>query len=182
MRIEKDNIVIRSANLDDVPLLNKWWNDGKIMEHVGFSEGLGQSLEDTLKVIKQWNEMPGKLCMIEVDGKAIGELSFKLKDDGLAYPGWKICDFDYQNKGYGTKVIKMLLEFLFTDEKINKNVPINKVIWDTMIENKRAQYVYENKIKAKRMGITKDSWQDPKGNWRSSVNYYITKEEFLKNL
>ncbi len=181
MRIEKDNIIIRSANLDDAPLLNKWWNDGKVMAHAGFPEGLGQSLEDTLKVINHWKETSGELCIIEVDGKAIGELNFKLKDDGVAYPGWKICDFDYQNQGYGTKIIKLLLKFLFTDEKINKNLPIEKVIWDTMIENKRAQYVYEFKIKAKRIGIRKNSWQDPKGNWRSSVDYIITKEEYFKN-
>lgn len=38
MRIEKDNIVIRSANVDDDIQLNKWWNDGKVMEHSGFSK------------------------------------------------------------------------------------------------------------------------------------------------
>ena len=44
MRIQKDNIVIRSATVDDAIQLNKWWNDGRIMEHAGFPNGLGESL------------------------------------------------------------------------------------------------------------------------------------------
>ncbi len=40
----------------------------------------------------------------------------------------------------------MLFGFLFTDEVINCKLPIEKIIWDTMLENERAQYVYENKI------------------------------------
>jgi len=35
MRIEKDNIVIRSATIDDAIQLNKWWNDGKVKAHIG---------------------------------------------------------------------------------------------------------------------------------------------------
>lgn len=46
MRIQKDNIVIRSATIHDAIQLNKWWNDGRVMEHAGFPNGLGQSLED----------------------------------------------------------------------------------------------------------------------------------------
>ncbi len=45
MRIQKDNIVIRSATTDDAIQLNNWWNDGRIMEHAGFPKGgLGGNL------------------------------------------------------------------------------------------------------------------------------------------
>lgn len=54
MRIQKDNIVIRSATVDDVIQLNKWWNDGKVMEHAGFPNGLGEALEDTIENIRSW--------------------------------------------------------------------------------------------------------------------------------
>lgn len=52
MRIEKDNIVIRSATIDDALQLNKWWNDGRVMEYVGFPNGVGEPLEDTIKNIE----------------------------------------------------------------------------------------------------------------------------------
>lgn len=179
MIIEKDNIVIRSANVDDAIQLNKWWNNGEVMEHAGFPKGLGQSLEETIDEISNWEGKLSKLCMIEIDGKVVGELGYRIKGDGAVYPGWKVCDFDYQNQGYGPQIIKLLFEFLFTDENINSKFPIDRIIWDTMIENKRAQYVYEHKIKARKIAIKENSWQDQLGNWRSSVDYGISREEFL---
>ena len=179
LRIEKDNIVIRSATVDDVVQLNKWWNDGKVMEHAGFPNGIGESLEDTIENIKNRDRFR-ELCIIEIDGKAVGELSFSIKDN-TAYPGWKICDFDYQNKGYGTKIIKMLFEFLFTDEEINSLVSVEKIFWDTMLDNKRAQHVYENKIGARRLGIRENAWKDQLGNLRSFVEYEITREELFNS-
>lgn len=178
MRIEKDNIIIRSANLDDAIQLNKWWNDGNLMDHAGFPEGLGQSLEATRETIKSKEDKLSQICIIEIDGKLVGELSYSIKGDGAAYPGWKICDLDYQNRGYGPQVIRILFEFLFTDEDINEKFPIDRIVWDTMVENKRAQYVYENKLKARKLGIEKNTWQDQLGNWRSAVYYEISKEEF----
>jgi len=179
MRIEKDKIVIRSANIDDSNQLNKWWNDGRVMEHAGFPKGLGQSLEETIDNIRNWEGKLSQLCIIEIDGKAVGELSYIIKGDGAAYPGWKICDFSYQNQGFGPKIITMLLEFLFKDSNINSKFPIDRVVWDTMLENKRAKYIYENKIGARKVGIRENVWKDQLGNWRSSVDYEISKDEFF---
>lgn len=179
MRIQKDNIVIRSATIDDAVLLNTWWNDGKVMEHAGFPNGLGEPLEETIENIKGYEGRLSQLCIIEIDGKPVGELSYGIYEDNKAETGWKICDFSYQNKGYGTKIIKMLFEFLFTDEAINSKIPIKKLVWDTMIENTRAQHVYEDKIGAKKVGVRKNACQDQLGNWRTLVDYEITKEDFL---
>lgn len=43
MFLEKDSLIIRSATLEDAKYLLKWWNDGKVMEHAGFPNGLGIS-------------------------------------------------------------------------------------------------------------------------------------------
>ena len=178
MRIQKDNIVIRSATIDDAIQLNTWWNDGKVMEHAGFPNGLGETIEDTIDNIKNRKDKLNQLCIIEIDGKPVGELSYRIKAD-KAYPGWKICDFNYQNQGYGTKIIMILLEFLFTDGDINSTFSVNKIILDTMLENKRAQHVYEAKIGAKKIGLRENTWQDQVGNWRSAVDYEITREAFF---
>ncbi|GFN37081.1 hypothetical protein [Tepidimicrobium xylanilyticum] len=55
---------------------------------------MGESLEDTIENIKSWGGELGQLCIIEIDGKPIGELSYSIEGD-TAYPGWKICDFNY---------------------------------------------------------------------------------------
>ena len=182
MRIEKDNIVIRSAAIDDAAQLNSWWNDGQVMEIVGFPNGLGASLEDTINNIKRCEGKLSQLCIIEIDGKPVGELNYKINYDNAAYPGWKICDFNYQNKGYGPKIITMLFEFIFTNEAINTRFPIKKIVWDTTLENKRAQHVYEAKIKAKKTGIRENDWQDQLGNWRTAVDYEITKDDYFNNV
>ncbi|WP_440895455.1 GNAT family N-acetyltransferase [Amphibacillus sp. Q70] len=179
MRLEKDNVVIRRATMDDAVQLNQWWNDGQVMEHAGFPNGLGESLEDTINNISHQRDHFSQLCIIEVNGKSIGELSYQMRSDRVASAGWKICDFNYQKQGYGPQVIMMLFEFLFTDEAIHSKFPIDRIVWDTMLENKRAQYVYEHKIKARKVGIQENTWQDPLGNWRSTVNYEIKKEDFL---
>ncbi|MFA7410995.1 MAG: GNAT family protein [Tissierellaceae bacterium] len=143
---------------------------------------MGQSLEETIDNIRNWEGKLSQLCIIEIDGKAVGELSYRIKGDGAAYPGWKICDFSYQNQGFGPKIITMLLEFLFKDSNINSKFPIDRVVWDTILENKRAQYIYENKIGARQIGIQENAWKDQEGNWRTSVEYEISREEFFNGL
>lgn len=166
--------------MDDASQLNKWWNDGNVMEHAGFPNGLGEPIEDTIDNIKKYEGKLSQLCIIEIDGKPVGELNYIIEDNNTAYPGWKICDFTYQNRGYGTKIIRMLFEFIFTDDAIKSRFPIKKIIWDTMLENERAQHVYETKIGAKKIGIRENNWQDQLGIWRSVVDYEITREEFFE--
>lgn len=178
MRIQKGNIVIRSATVEDALQLNRWWNDGRVMEHAGFPKGLGEPLEDTIANIKSWKGPFRQLCMIEIDGRPAGELNYEIQGD-TAYPGWKICDPNCQNRGYGPQIIRMLFEFLFTDEAVNSNGPIERIAWDTMLENKRARHVYENKIGARRVGIRKDCWKDQTGRLRTAVDYEIRREDFL---
>lgn len=79
IREQKDNIVIRSATVDDAVQLNRWWNDGKVMEHAGFPNGLGEPLQDTIANIKSRGD-GNQLCIIEINGKPVGELGFIIKD------------------------------------------------------------------------------------------------------
>ena len=46
MLLEENNIVIRNATMDDAEQLCMWWNDGKIMAHAGFPNGLGTTKEE----------------------------------------------------------------------------------------------------------------------------------------
>ena len=177
MRIEKDDIVIRSAKASDAEIIKAWWNDGSVMEHAGFPLGLGTTTKEVLDRIAVNKESIGKLCIIEIDGKAVGELNYKIKED-IAYPGWKICEKDYQNKGYGTRIILMLFDFIFKDKKLNSLDAINCIRWDTMLENARAQHVYESKIGAVKTEVVENAWKDQMGVWRTAVNYEITREAF----
>ena len=172
MKITFDNVVIRSATLGDALTLNRWWNDGKVMEHAGFPKGLGQTLEETKKSIISWqNRSDGTLFIIEIENEKVGECNYYLEGH-IAYPGWKICEAGYQNQGYGPQIILHLFDFLFKEAKAQK------IIWDTMVENERAIYVYEEKIKGKKLGTRQNCWTDQAGRLRSAIDYQLTQEEF----
>lgn len=170
MKIEKNNICIRRATSQDAQNLNKWWNDGAIMVHVGFLDGLNESMETTLNAI---HHNPS-LYMIEIDGICVGELNFNIQDK-TAYPGWKICEPSYQNKGYGTITIQLLFEYLFN------TLGVEHIIWDTLEENKRAQHVYTHKLGARYLKTVKDAWIDPLGNKRNALYYQMDREDFNHN-
>jgi RimJ/RimL family protein N-acetyltransferase len=146
------------------------------MAHAGFPNGLNQSVEQTKELIKENETKLSQICMIETEGKPIGEMSFGI-ENRIAEMGIKICERAYQNRGLGTKLIHMLIKFLFNDPKINSNGHIKKIILNTDLKNIRAQHVYE-KIGFRRMYVHENSWKDQLGNLRSSVGYELTRGQY----
>ena len=41
MELRYGNLLIRSALLSDAAQLAAWWNDGAVMAHAGFANGIG---------------------------------------------------------------------------------------------------------------------------------------------
>jgi len=99
-------------------------------------------------------------------------MCYVTKDD-VSEIGIKICDFFYQEKGYGTKAIKMLIIYLFDELKVKK------IILDTNLNNTRAQHVYE-KIGFKKVAVQNNSWKNQIGVLQSSVDYELKKEDLLE--
>ena len=77
MLVSKDKIIIRSAAIDDARILTDWWNDGGIMAHAGFPNGLGTTLEKTNEQIRNNKNAISQICIIEVNHIRIGECSLK---------------------------------------------------------------------------------------------------------
>ncbi|MDO5717038.1 MAG: GNAT family protein [Tissierellia bacterium] len=178
MELIKDTIRLRTAKEEDVEILNQWWNDGAVMAHAGFPNGLGESLEDTKKNIERSRLHPfSELLIIEIDGTRVGEANFEIKEH-VAYPGWKICETSYQNRGYGMRIITLLFDFLFS----NTEFAIEKIQWDTLLENERAQYVYEEKFKARKINVIENAFVDQVGRQRTAVEYEMTKQEFYERM
>lgn len=178
MYIKKDTLVIRSATIADAQVLTDWWNNGVIMAHAGFPNGLGQSHEETIRQVKENDNHPSQRCIIETENIRIGEMSFHIVDN-YAEIGIKICESSYQNKGIGSRLLWMLINYLFTDETINEAVKIEKIILDTNKKNLRAQHVYEA-LGFRKVAVNENSWQDQLGEWQSSVDYEMSLEEYLE--
>jgi len=179
MYLKNGNLVIRSAEVKDAVRLNTWWNDGAVMAHAGFPNGLGEALEDTIAGIKKNETYLSQRCIIEIDSVLVGEMSFYLLEGNTAEIGIKICETAYQNQGYGSKLIWMLITYLFEDEALNEKFRVHRIILDTNLKNERAQHVYE-KLGFTRLRVNYGSWRNQLGVLQDSVDYEMTKEQFEK--
>jgi hypothetical protein len=48
-----ENIKIRYATLEDAEILCRWWNDGAVMAHAGFPDGLNTTEEKIRELISK---------------------------------------------------------------------------------------------------------------------------------
>lgn len=172
MLIKHENLTIRNAGAADAEQLSIWWNDGKIMAHAGLPNGAGCTPEEIRKSLAGDTDETLRRHIIELDGKPIGEMNYR-NERGAAELGIKICNFSEQEKGYGTKLLTVFIDALF------RYYGYEKMILDTNLKNERAQHVYERKLGFRRVGIEKDSWRDQLGELQSTVNYEISKADWL---
>ncbi len=168
MYIEEDGLVIRNAVLQDAVILCNWWNDGRIMAHAGFPRGLGTTVQEIEEKLSKDDDYNRRL-IIEVNGMPSGEMCYRTVGNGIAEIGIKICDFTMQEKGYGTKLLHMLIKFLFNE------MDYGLIKLDTNINNKRAQHVYE-KLGFCRAGLRKDAWKDQMGVLQTAVDYELARQ------
>ena len=172
MLIKYNNITIRNAKISDAPQLSQWWNDGSIMEHAGFPNGLNKTVGEIEESLKNDSDLTLRRLMIELDDIPIGEMSFRHKNNQTVEIGIKICDVSMQNRGYGKVFLSLLISELFTSYKY-------KIIsLDTNLNNKRAQHVYEM-IGFIQTEIRIDSWKNQLGELQSNVYYELVEEDFI---
>ena len=173
MTLTQGNLTIRNAEPSDAEQLCAWWNDGEIMTHAGFPNGLGEQPEKLRESLASDNDDTHRRHIIEKNGKPIGEMNYRNKGGDVAEIGIKICDFTQHEKGFGTNLLTMFIDALFT------HYGYNKIILDTNTKNERAQHVYENKLGFKRVNIRENSWVNQLGELQSAIDYELTKAEWL---
>ena len=165
MHIKYDSLTIRDAVAADAAQLTAWWNDGAVMAHAGFPNGLGTTVE---KVIAGLGN--GRLILIENE-QLIGEACYRKVGKGVAEIGIKICETDCQNRGLGRIILSMLISWLFEQG-------FEKIVLDTNLTNLRAQHVYES-LGFHKLRVNIDSWTDQLGNKQSAVDYELTGDNFI---
>ena len=183
MRLEQGKLCIKNAEQEDCKQLVSWWNDGAVMAHAGFPNGLGINEEKVQKQIAADSDDTRRHLVIWYDGNRIGEMSYANLVDSLeetgedtienrtADIGIKICNPTFQEKGLGKIVLSMLIRELFSRG-------YTKIVLDTNLKNKRAQHVYE-RLGFQKVNIRMDAWIDQVGEKQSVVDYELTKEHFV---
>ena len=169
MFLKNENLVIRNATAADAPQLAAWWNDGSVMAHAGFPNGLGITVDEIVaSLAKDTDEH--RRHIIEENGTAIGEMNYRSKGNGVAEIGIKICDAAMQERGLGRIALSLLIKELFS-------MGFSKIVLDTNLTNTRAQHVYE-KLGFQKIAIRENSWTDQLGNPQSAVDYELQPENF----
>ncbi len=168
MKIQYENLTIRQAEVADAEQLAAWWNDGAVMAHAGFPNGLGTTEEE---VIKRLGKGDMVIMVIEESNRLIGECGYRNVENGAAGIGIKICETDCQDRGVGKKVLSMLIGWLFKDG-------FSRIVLDTNLKNTRAQHVYES------LGFHKvrthiNAWKDQLGQPQSSIDYELVEKDFV---
>lgn len=170
MEVKYRNITIRDAKKEDARTLLLWWNNGKVMEHAGFPHGL-ETTEERIVLSLEKNDNNFR-HIIEYNNVPIGEMNYIELKDNVCDIGIKICEFNYQNKGLGKKILSLFIKELFTTYNFNK------IILSTDLRNLRAQHVYE-RLGFKKVNIFYDSWLDQEGKSRTSVCYELKEKDFI---
>lgn len=170
VNITYHDISIRNAEKKDCNQLAIWWNDGKVMEHAGFPNGLGTSAAEIEKQIANDDDKTKRRLIVEYKGTLIGEMSFYVYEDTKFEIGIKICEPEYQEIGLGRIMLSMLIEELF-------NRGANLIFLDTNLKNTRAQHVYEM-LGFRKVSVNIDSWKNQLGELQSSVNYELEVNDF----
>jgi len=172
MNLIKGSITIRNAMQSDAQQLCTWWNDGKIMAHAGFPNGLGITADEIRTSLTTDNDETLRRHIIELDRTPIGEMNYRNKGSGTAEIGIKICDTTKQEKGLGTAILSIFIDALFT------YYGYKKITLDTNTKNKRAQHVYENKLGFIKISERVNAWQDQLGEMQYAIDYELTKENW----
>ena len=172
MFIQRENLTIRNATMNDAALLSKWWNDGRIMAHAGFPNGIGETPESIAQSLLTDTDQTRRRLILEVENVPVGEMNFSNRGSNIAEIGIKICDFSQQEKGYGKQFLSMLISTLF------KEFGFTKIVLDTNLNNTRAQHVYEQ-LGFCKSRVNINAWTDQLGEMQTSVDYELTEENFV---
>ena len=171
MRIYHDDICIRNVGIEDCEKLAAWWNDGKVMAHAGFPNGLGTTPAEIWDKVSGDTDDTKRRMIIEYQNSAIGETNYYNLGNRVAEIGIKICDETCQEKGLGKKILSMLIGELFS-------MGYEKIILNTNLKNTRAQHVYET-LGFRKVRVCMDSWTDQVGELQSFVDYELLPENFV---
>lgn len=171
MHINYRNLTIRNAEKKDAEILVNWWNDGRIMEHAGYPNGLSTNIKSVSDSLLTDDDFSQRRLIIEADETPVGEMNYRNKGNSTAEIGIKICDKSYQERGLGRLFLSMIITSLF-DEYGYK-----KIILDTNIMNARAQHIYELLGFAK-IRTNYNSWKNQLGEMQSSVEYELYQKDF----
>jgi GNAT superfamily N-acetyltransferase len=100
MHLINNNLAIRNATAADAEQLCTWWNDGTVMAHAGFPNGVGDTPERIRESLAGDSDDTHRRHIIELSDKPIGEMNYRNKGNAVAEIGNKICYADERENSW----------------------------------------------------------------------------------
>ena len=151
-RVIGERIYLSPISMENIDIFMRWINDPEIAETTGFYSRVISLIQETEMLESLAKE--GNIFSIVTykDDTVIGNCSFFGTDEvnRTAEIGIMIGEKEYQNKGYGTEAINLLLKFGFE----NRNY--NNIYLHVMSFNERAIACYE-KVGFKPQGVRREA-------------------------
>ena len=151
-----DGIRFRAIERSDIPTFLKWFNDPEVTRGLSLFLPMSQAKEEIWfdEMLKRPQESQPMGMEIEVDGDwvLIGNFGF-FDFDKIAHSaeiGIVIGEKKYWGKGYGSKALKLILDFGF------KTLNLNRIALRVYSYNERAIKAY-NKIGFKLEGTMREA-------------------------
>jgi|GEM_PF-3884 len=169
-----EKIYLSPINIEDALMYTKWLNDFKTSDYIGRSSQIY-----TLEAEKEWVKEQGKgeyiFSIIDIENdKLIGNCGFIQKDNinRTGTLGIIIGEEEYREKGIGTEVIKILLDYGFN------YLNLKSIYLELLGNNERALKCYK-KCGFKEVGKRRQCIY-LNGKYYDRIMMDILKEEFTK--
>lgn len=139
--LQTNQIQLRAITKEDLPILSKWWNDpsiklGNRSQIIDIPEYL---LLDQFENWSKNNQQSGfALAIIDQQQQLVGHVSvWGISIPTLCATIGIIVGPEYQNLGYGTMAMRLVMDLLFMEYHVHK-IQLNVYEY-----NERAKHVYE---------------------------------------
>lgn len=116
MIFQTKRLIVRKAVTSDIDFYLSLWNSGKVMQNVGFPNGLRISRERVKKQIEGYGESEFNRTLVVVEkfsGKTIGECNLGFSnEEGISKTDIKLLP-EFWGNGYGKEIKNALCLYLF---------------------------------------------------------------------
>lgn len=174
------NIYLSPMNVEDSELYLKWMSDFNTTDYLGLSSNIMNLKAEQNWLEESLKEMKLQFAIVDLEtDKLIGNCGYEdiSQIRRTATIGLFIGDEEYRNKGYGTQVLKLLLDYGFN------YLNFNNIMLYVFSFNERAIKAYE-KVGFKEIGRRRESYF-LNGKYYDSIFMDILatefKESYIKN-
>lgn len=173
-------LVIQATKEDDLPNLQRLWNDGVVMTHVGYPQGLGISISEMQSWLAKLNPpQRHHYCIYLADGIFVGETFYSV--DTASQTG--ALDIKLMPNFWGRGIARRALAFAIGQAFAKGQA--ERVYVEPHVDNKRALRLYQHLGFVKRhrpdylagkatyFEISKDDWNKSKIKAATDTDFYV---------